>query len=208
MECKDARRMVQLYLAGDSDANLEMVKEHITKCKECEAFYEDALKLEQIMTDALSPLKESPAEQVMKRVEEVKFSFHRRWRRTVYFVSIIVMLSAIVLFLSYFGLLLAYRRMKVRQELEMIKKAVVLYVQRGENLPESETEAVWTAVAKENWAQNKRLDSKRRQYLDPWGNSYRLIRGKDFWLVVSGGRNGKFEYGAGDDYALRFTTPK
>jgi hypothetical protein len=194
--------MIRRYLAGEGEKEIEKLKEHTAVCEKCNRFYEEALKMERIIADVLSPIKDSPTERIMRRIEDVR-SLHRRWRRSIHFIIIIVFVATVVMFLTYLALSLVMPRIRVQREILLIRDGVSSYIRSGGVLPESETEAVWAVVKNEEWAQSERLDRERRQYLDPWGVPYRLLRQPDFWMIVSSGKNRRFEYGGGDDYAIK-----
>ena len=202
MECREARRLIEGYLAGEV-VDIDALKEHIKGCERCNRRYEEALEMESVLVNALSPMTVSPAEEVMRRIKRTHLP--RRWRRTFLLLFLIVFVSAALMLLAYYGTALL-RRMEAKHELGRIKDAVEEHLAKRQSLPESETEAVWAAVAEKEWVVKHRLDDENRLYLDVWGNPYRLLRKEDFYLIVSSGPNGRYEFGSGDDFALRIKT--
>jgi len=199
MECREARRLIEGYLAGDV-VDIDALKKHIEECERCNRRYEEALQMESVLVNALSPMTTSPTEEVMRRIKRARLP--KRWRRTFLLLFLIVFVSTALMFLAYYGTALL-RRIEAKRELGRIKDAIEEYLAKQRSLPESETEAIWTAVVQKEWVVEHRLDNEKRLYLDVWGNPYRLLRKEDFYLVVSSGPNGRYEFGSGDDFAIR-----
>lgn len=204
MDCREARRLIRCYLAGE-DADMNALKKHIETCRCCNRHYEEALKMENILMDALSPMSVSPAERVMRRIGEL--SSPRRWRRTFLLLLLILFVTVGLMLLAYYGTALI-SRMGVKRELTAIRDSLKAYIMKeGGRITEGETEVIWKVASKSKWADRRRINDKDRQYLDIWGRPYRLVRFERFYLVVSSGPNRRFEYGSGDDFAIKFTIP-
>ncbi len=197
MRCREARRLIRGYLAGElTGAALGEVERHARDCDRCRRFYEEAKRYEALMEKAL--VGSTPVERVMMRIRRMA-PRTARLRRSVIWMVLIAVCGMLFIALAYVGLAV-HRSALAWSEMKRIGETAS---RSAVELPEDAERAVGALLVGAEWPDEHRRSGGA--YADPWGTPYRLVRGPEQWRVDSAGPDRVF--GTEDDLRFRFAPP-